>query len=72
MHRISLEEAVKSYTLDVAYTSFEEEIKGSIEPGKLADITVVEQDLTKMDPDEVKEATIQMTIVNGKILYVKE
>jgi predicted amidohydrolase YtcJ len=72
MHRISLEEAVRSYTLDVAYTSFEEEIKGSIEPGKLADITVVEEDLTKIDSDDLKEATIQMTILNGKILYHKK
>jgi len=66
---ISLEEAVKGYTLDAAYSSFEEGIKGSLEPGKLADIAILSQDLTAIDPDEIKDVTVDLTMVGGKIEY---
>jgi predicted amidohydrolase YtcJ len=66
---ISLVEAVKSYTLDAAYASFEEEIKGSLEPGKLADIAVLSKDLTAIDLDEIKNVTVELTMVGGKIEY---
>ncbi|MGQ9679497.1 MAG: amidohydrolase [Candidatus Bathyarchaeia archaeon] len=69
--RISLVEAVKAYTLGAAYSSFEEDIKGSVEPGKLADITIFEGDLTKMPEEKIKDAEVYMTIVNGKILYCR-
>jgi len=69
--RVSLVEAVKCYTLNGAYASFEEDLKGSIEPGKLADIAVIDSDLTKTPPEEIKDAKIYMTLVNGKILYHK-
>jgi predicted amidohydrolase YtcJ len=67
--RITLEEAVRSFTLDAAYASFEETLKGSIETGKLADITIIEEDLTEIPSDDIKDATIHMTIVGGNILY---
>ena len=70
--RISLVEAVKAFTLDAAYSSFEEDIKGSIEPGKLADITIFEGDLTKTSVEKIKDAKVYMTIVSGKVLYYKE
>ncbi|MBS7619641.1 amidohydrolase [Candidatus Bathyarchaeota archaeon] len=70
--RISLVEAVKGFTLDAAYSAFEEHIKGSIEPGKLADITIFEGDLTKISAEKIKDAKVYMTIVNGKILYCKD
>ena len=69
--RITLEEAVKCYTLDAAFASFEEDIKGSIESGKLADITILEEDLTEIPSDEIKDVSVHMTIVGGKILYSK-
>jgi len=69
--RVSLIEAVKCYTLNGAYASFEEDLKGSIEPGKLADIAVIDCDLTKTPPDEIRDAQVYMTLVNGKILYHK-
>jgi hypothetical protein len=69
--RVSLVEAVKCYTLNGAYASFEEDLKGSIEPGKLADIAVIDSDLTKTPPEEIKDAKVYMTLVNGKILYHK-
>jgi hypothetical protein len=70
--RISAEEAVKCFTLDAAYSAFEEDIKGSIEPGKLADITVLEKDLAEVPSAEIKDVLVCMTMVNGEILYSKE
>ncbi|UCD44797.1 MAG: amidohydrolase [Candidatus Bathyarchaeota archaeon] len=67
--RISLEEAVKGFTLDAAHSSFEEDIKGSVEPGKLADITILEKNLTEIPPDEIKDVKVHVTIVGGKTLY---
>ena len=66
---VSLEEAVKGYTLDAAHSSFEEGIKGSLESGKLADIAVLSRDLTAIDPDEIKNVTVDLTMVGGKIEY---
>ena len=70
--RITLEEAVRGFTLDAAYASFEEDLKGSLQPGKLADITILEQDLTEIPADEIKDVPVHMTIVGGKILYYNE
>ena len=67
--RITLEEATRSYTLESAYASFEEDIKGSIEAGKLADIVVLEKDLTDIPAEEIKDVRAHITIVGGKILY---
>ncbi len=67
--RITLEEAIKAYTLDAAFASFEENIKGSIEPGKLADFTVLENDLSETPMDKIKNTKVCMTIINGNILF---
>jgi hypothetical protein len=65
-------QALKSYTLDAAYGAFEEKIKGSIEPGKLADFTVFSQDLMTMSDDLILSTEVMMTIVGGKIVYNKK
>ncbi len=70
--RISLEEAVQCYSLNSAYASYEERYKGSIEPGKLADIAIFEKDFTEITGDELKECETYMTLVGGKILFQKE
>ena len=62
-------EALKSYTLDAAYAGFEEDIKGSLEPGKLADITILSRNLLTCTDEEVLEAEVQKTIVGGEIKY---
>ncbi|MFX0184684.1 MAG: amidohydrolase [Candidatus Hodarchaeota archaeon] len=67
--QISLEEAIRCYTLNGAYASFEENIKGSIEPGKLADIAILSEDLLFTHPNNLKDVTVDMTIVNGKIQW---
>jgi predicted amidohydrolase YtcJ len=68
---MSREEALKAYTLNGAYAGFEEGIKGQLAPGKLADITVLSGDITRMPEDEIQQAQVLYTIVGGKVLYKK-
>jgi hypothetical protein len=65
-------EALKSYTISGAYASFEENIKGSIKTGKLADFVVLSDDLLKCPEDEIQNTTVLFTIIGGKILYRSE
>jgi predicted amidohydrolase YtcJ len=67
--RMTREQALRSYTLDAAYAAFEEEIKGSLTPGKLADIVVLSKDIMTVPDDEIPGAEVVMTIVGGKVLY---
>ncbi len=69
--RVSMEEAIKAYTLNTAYANFEDDIKGSITPGKLADITVLDRNLFDVDPMQLPEVEVLFTIVDGKIAYQK-
>ena len=62
-------QALKSYTLDAAYGAFEEDIKGSITIGKLADFTIYDQDLMTVDEDKVLSTKVVMTIFDGKVVY---
>jgi len=70
--RISAEEALRAYTLNGAYATFEDGIKGSIERGKLADFTVLSEDPTAVPPEKIKEISVEMTIIGGRIVYVKK
>ena len=65
----SRERAIYSYTMGNAIAAFEEDIKGSLTPGKLADITVLSQDLLTVPDDEIMNTEIVMTIVGGKVRY---
>ncbi len=67
--RISIEEAIRAYTYNTAYANFEEKIKGSIEPGKLADLTVLSKNLLKVAPKEFLNTEVLYTIVAGKVVY---
>ncbi len=69
---ISVEDAIKCYTLNAAYASFEDKIKGSIEVGKLADFVVLSEDILTIDPVKIKDVFIEMTIFDGEIVYEKE
>jgi len=62
-------QALKSYTLDAAYGAFEENLKGSVAVGKLADFTVFSQDLMTVPDDSILHTSIAMTIVGGKVVY---
>ncbi len=69
--RILPERALRGYTIDAAYTSFEENIKGSIEAGKLADITILDEDLTNIEPERIKDIQVMATMIGGEFLYEK-
>jgi predicted amidohydrolase YtcJ len=66
------EEALRSYTINGAYAAFEENIKGSLEKGKLADITVLSKDILTIPDDEILKTEVLYTIVGGKVLYQKK
>lgn len=70
--RISVYEALKTWTINAAYASFDEKIKGSIEPGKMADLVVLDQDPLAMPPEELMGITVNMTIINGKICFERK
>ena len=59
-------------TLDAAQAAFEEDIKGSIETGKLADLAVLSQDIMSVDEEEILNTEVLMTILDGKIIYSRE
>jgi predicted amidohydrolase YtcJ len=63
------EEALRSYTLNNAYAAFEEDVKGSITPGKYADLTVFSSDIMTVPPDEILKAKVVYTVIGGKIAY---
>lgn len=67
--KLTVEQALQIYTLGSAYSTFEEEIKGSITPGKLADMVVLSADITRIDPREIKDITVEMTVVNGRVAW---
>lgn len=69
--KISIEDAIKCYTIYSAYAAFEEDIKGSIEVGKLADLVVLSEDILEIDPVRIKDVEVEMTVFDGKIIYQK-
>jgi hypothetical protein len=66
--KITVAEAVRAYTMGSAYASFEEKIKGSIEPGKLADLVVLSDDIFSIDPVKIADTKVVMTIYDGRII----
>ena len=67
--RISVESALRAYTVSGAYASFEEGIKGTLTPGMLADAVVLSQDLFRINPMDIYKTKVVMTIFDGKIIY---
>jgi predicted amidohydrolase YtcJ len=67
--KISVEEALRAYTIDAAYAGFGEATTGSLEPGKLADVVVLGRDLFETPPDELNAVPIRWTIVGGKVVF---
>ncbi len=63
------EQALKSYTLDAAYGAFQEKMIGSIETGKLADFTILSQDIMTVPDNQILSTKVEMTIFGGKVLY---
>jgi len=69
--KLTMEKAIELYTLESAYASFEEERKGSIEPGKLADMVVLSQNLLEIPEDKILDTEVVYTIFDGKVIYGK-
>jgi predicted amidohydrolase YtcJ len=67
--RISLKDAIKGYTLGAAYAGRRENTEGSIEPGKVADLIVLSQDLFKIEPNQIANTEVLLTMVGGKVVY---
>jgi predicted amidohydrolase YtcJ len=67
--KIKVEEALRAYTIDAAYAGFSEKSLGSIEPGKLADMVILDRNLFDTPPNELNSVPIRATIVGGKIVY---
>ena len=66
---ISIEEALKTYTINGAYAAFQEDVKGSIEVGKLADLVILNEDPLEVSKDKIKDIKVLKTIIRGKVVY---
>ena len=67
--RLTVDEALRAYTLGSAYASFEEKNRGTISSGKFADLDVLSEDLFRIPPERIKEARVEITIVGGRVVY---
>jgi hypothetical protein len=64
-----VEQAVHAYTVGAAYAQFDEKQKGSLESGKLADIAVLSRDIFHIDPIEIENTRVELTIFDGRVIY---
>lgn len=67
--KLTLEEAIQAYTMGSAFAEFREKEKGSLTPGKLGDVIVLDTDLFSIPPEKIKDAAVRFTIVGGKVVY---
>jgi len=67
--KITVAEAIRAYTMGSAYASFDEKIKGSIEPGKLADMVIISEDILRIPPEKIEQARVMITIFDGRVIY---
>ena len=70
--KITVAEALRAYTLGSAYASFDENLKGSIEPGKVADLVVLSDDILAINPVELAKTKVMMTVFDGKVIYERK
>jgi len=67
--KISVEEAARAYTVGSAFAEFQDKEKGTITPGRLADLVILSQDIFKIDPNEIEKVKVVMTIMDGRVVY---
>jgi len=70
--KISVDEAVRAFTWGSAYGEFQENVKGTLEIGKLADMVILSDDIFTIDPVKIKDAKVLMTIVDGRVVFEKK
>lgn len=69
--KLKVSEAVEAYTMGSAYAEFQDTVKGSITPGKLADLVILSDDIFTIDPKLIRDVTVERTIVGGKVVFEK-
>ncbi|HZU44526.1 MAG TPA: amidohydrolase family protein, partial [Terriglobales bacterium] len=69
--KLKVPEAVEAYTMGSAYAEFQDKVKGSVAPGKLADMVILSDDIFTIDPKLIRDVTVERTIVGGKIVFEK-
>ncbi|MFL6208798.1 MAG: amidohydrolase [Pyrinomonadaceae bacterium] len=67
--KITVEEAVRAYTVGSAYAEFTDDVKGTLAPGKLADMVIIDRDIFKIDPVDIEHAQVRLTVMDGRIVY---
>ncbi|MDQ3816687.1 MAG: amidohydrolase family protein, partial [Acidobacteriota bacterium] len=67
--KITVEEAVRAYTVGSAFAEFTDDVKGTITPGKLADLVILSRDIFRIDPVEIEKVRAVMTIMDGRVVY---
>ena len=67
--KITVEEALRAYTIEGAYASFEEDLKGMIREGMLADLVLLDRDITAIEPETIPETRVLATIVGGRVVH---
>ena len=70
--KVSVEDAIRIWTMGSAYASFEEDIKGSIETGKLADFVILSRNPTQVSPDSIKDIKVERTFIGGRQVFVRQ
>jgi predicted amidohydrolase YtcJ len=70
--KITVEEAARAYTFGSAYAEFAEQVKGTITPGKLADLVILDRDIFRVDPAEIEKVRVRMTVMDGRVVYEKK
>ncbi|MDI6904365.1 MAG: amidohydrolase [Candidatus Bathyarchaeia archaeon] len=69
---LTVEETLRAYTLNAAYASFDEDKRGTIDVGKFADLTILSDDPFKVPSDKIRDVIVDMTIMDGKVVYARE
>lgn len=64
-----MEEAIRGYTANGAFLTFEEDLKGRLKPGMLADLVVLSDDLLTIDPERIMDVAVDLTVLGGKVVY---
>jgi len=67
--RLTVDQSIVGYTYNSAYMSYDENIKGTLEIGKLADMVVLSEDIYRIEPDKIKDVVVEKTIINGEVVY---
>jgi hypothetical protein len=67
--KITVEEALRAYTAGSAYAGFDEQERGMLDRGRLADFVLIDRDLTRVPPETIRDAHVVMTVVGGRVVY---